>query len=180
VDSHSENRPDQDPCNNNYVWIEHPNGEWTKYSHMIKNSVRRGAGLSEGLFGCAHGEHLHFQVADLGADSANARSPIDCNAASNLIACNGGLKDKGRDRVPVICNVPRNKFEEDKEYIAAGCQALLLSATEIDFGTVRPTEPEPRTLTIRNTLGVSVAVTLSDPTGDIFTWTPRSQSAPGQ
>jgi murein DD-endopeptidase MepM/ murein hydrolase activator NlpD len=23
-----------EPCTNNYVWIEHSNGEWTKYSHM--------------------------------------------------------------------------------------------------------------------------------------------------
>ena len=25
------------PCTNNYVWIEHANGEWTKYSHMQKD-----------------------------------------------------------------------------------------------------------------------------------------------
>ena len=24
------------PCTNNYVWIEHATGEWTKYSHMQK------------------------------------------------------------------------------------------------------------------------------------------------
>jgi hypothetical protein len=27
---------------NNYVWIEHPNGEWTKYTHFITNSGDRG------------------------------------------------------------------------------------------------------------------------------------------
>jgi Peptidase family M23 len=185
VDSFSENRPDQDPCNNNYVWIEHPNGEWTKYSHMIKNSVRRGAGLSEGHavragqilgmeddVGCAHGQHLHFEVAELGADSAAARNPNSCDTASNPIKCEGFLRDKSRNRVPVICNVPLNRFQKDREYIAAACQALLLSAREISFGTVRPTEVALRTLTIRNTSGRNVAVTLSDPTGSMFTWIP--------
>jgi hypothetical protein len=32
VDGFTENRPGASPCNNNYVWIEHPTGEWTKYS----------------------------------------------------------------------------------------------------------------------------------------------------
>ena len=35
---------------NNYVWIEHPNGEWTKYTHMQKGSSSGKAGLREGLF----------------------------------------------------------------------------------------------------------------------------------
>src|SRR5262245_46844761 len=26
-------RKKEDGCNNNFVWIEHANGEWTKYSH---------------------------------------------------------------------------------------------------------------------------------------------------
>jgi hypothetical protein len=94
VDNFCENRPGLDPCNNNYVWIEHSNGEWTKYSHMIRNSVRRGAGLRvragrilgiEGDVGCADGQHLHFEVAELGADS-------------NPISCDGVLKDKSRNR----------------------------------------------------------------------------------
>ena len=76
VDQFGANRPDGNPCNNNYVWIEHDNGEWTKYSHMTKRSVTRDAGLSVGQrvragtflgfeddIGCAHGEHLHFEVA---------------------------------------------------------------------------------------------------------------------
>lgn len=35
-----------DNCDNNYVWIEHPNGEWTKYTHVRQNSVDD-LGLSE-------------------------------------------------------------------------------------------------------------------------------------
>ena len=47
-DGFSEKRPGGSPCNNNYVWIEHANGEWTKYSHMRKNSVGVDAGLDVG------------------------------------------------------------------------------------------------------------------------------------
>ncbi|HKO18421.1 MAG TPA: hypothetical protein VJU82_06010, partial [Acidobacteriaceae bacterium] len=28
-----------DQCHNNYVWIAHPNGEWTNYSHVAYHSV---------------------------------------------------------------------------------------------------------------------------------------------
>src|SRR5262245_15180810 len=66
------------PCYNNYVyvWLEHSNGEWTKYSHMEKGSTRGGANLkvgdalragaylgNEGEVGCATRNHLHFEVA---------------------------------------------------------------------------------------------------------------------
>ena len=64
-------------CRNNYVWIEHTNGEWTKYTHMVKNSVTNlghttgdwvtaGTYLGdEGNVGCAGGVHEHFEVAQL-------------------------------------------------------------------------------------------------------------------
>jgi hypothetical protein len=68
---------------NNFVWIEHPNGEWTKYTHMLRGSVgpgtdnngNPGAGRFEGEFvaagtpigiegdvGFASGPHVHFEV----------------------------------------------------------------------------------------------------------------------
>lgn len=37
-----------DPCKNNYVWIEHANGEWTKYSHMTKTLTKKTAKLKVG------------------------------------------------------------------------------------------------------------------------------------
>ncbi|GFE84154.1 hypothetical protein GCM10011487_61540 [Steroidobacter agaridevorans] len=62
-------------CNNNYLWIEHADGEWTKYSHMRQWSSSGQAGLrvgdevsegqylgDEGKVGCAWPEHLHFEV----------------------------------------------------------------------------------------------------------------------
>lgn len=69
---------------NNFVWIEHPNGEWTKYTHMLQGSVGQGtdnngnpgagrfvgefinAGTDlgiEGDVGFASGPHVHFEVA---------------------------------------------------------------------------------------------------------------------
>jgi hypothetical protein len=40
-------RPDGNPCNNNFVWIEHPNGEWTKYTLMLRRTGLGGL-LAEG------------------------------------------------------------------------------------------------------------------------------------
>jgi murein DD-endopeptidase MepM/ murein hydrolase activator NlpD len=66
---------------NNYVWIEHPNGEWTKYTHFATGSVTANGwsvgdtilvGQALGLqsdVGSASGSHLHFEVAAI-PDSA--------------------------------------------------------------------------------------------------------------
>ena len=35
-------------CHNNYVWIAHPNGEWTNYSHLAHGTVTGKAGLKVG------------------------------------------------------------------------------------------------------------------------------------
>ena len=64
-----------DVCNNNFVWIAHDNGEWTKYTHMKQHSTRKKAGLKEGdrvqggtflgdmgSVGCSNPAHLHFEV----------------------------------------------------------------------------------------------------------------------
>lgn len=61
---------------NNYVWIEHPNGEWTKYSHPETGTVTIDFGWSvgdtilvgqslgrQGKVGAASGSHLHFETA---------------------------------------------------------------------------------------------------------------------
>ena len=60
---------------NNYVWIEHPNGEWTKYSHpktgsvtalgwAIGDTILVGQALGlQGDVGAASGSHLHLEVA---------------------------------------------------------------------------------------------------------------------
>jgi hypothetical protein len=115
-DGFSENRPGGKPCNNNYVWIEHPNGEWTKYSHMREDSVREDAGLDvgdtvrPGTFlgiqsdvGCAHGKHQHFQV----SVPADASDPIDGQGFMS-----------GEDRDPRICGIPGQRFVKGETYRA--------------------------------------------------------------
>lgn len=110
-----------EPCNNNYVWIEHANGEWTKYSHMKKGSttdkakikvgqfVRAGAYLGdEGSVGCATGSHLHFEVTRL-----RATDPIE--TVGGFAKDNTGSK---RNRDPRICNIPKRVFVDGEKHEA--------------------------------------------------------------
>jgi murein DD-endopeptidase MepM/ murein hydrolase activator NlpD len=107
-------------CNNNYVWLEHPNGEWTKYSHLRQHSARRGAKLNvgdtvpagaylgdEGDVGCATRSHLHFEVA----------VPRD---RDDPIALSGGFI-KGENRVPRFCGVPGEVLVAGTSYRAENC-----------------------------------------------------------
>jgi murein DD-endopeptidase MepM/ murein hydrolase activator NlpD len=126
VDRFSENRPGRSPCNNNYVWIEHPNGEWTKYSHMTKDSVTVDAGLavgdhvSAGTFlgceddvGCASGEHLHFEV----AHPEDPGNPIDADGFL--------VNDNADNRIPRFCELDGDVFVDGQRYVAAlRCQVL--------------------------------------------------------
>jgi hypothetical protein len=109
------------PCTNNYVWIEHANGEWTKYSHMQKDSTTKKAKLKvgqfvkagtylgdEGAVGCASGSHLHFEVG-----VPNLSDPITVTG--------GFLKDNGdskRNRIPRICGISGGAFASGKTYEA--------------------------------------------------------------
>ena len=93
---------------NNYVWIEHPNGEWTKYTHMATGSVTREAPLGFGWevgdvilvgqaigrqsdIGSAGGSHLHFEVAAIPAGTTSPFSTL------------GGFTDPSWNRVTVVC-----------------------------------------------------------------------------
>lgn len=111
-------------CRNNYVWIAHPNGEWTGYSHMARRSVigmaklkvgqkvRAGQLLGiEGDVGCAMLEHLHFEVAV--PDPAN---PVD---AGGFLTGNEAGR---RNREPRFCGIsgPINKEERHIAHRCAG------------------------------------------------------------
>lgn len=109
-------------CKNNYVWIEHFNGEWTKYSHLARNSVTVKAGLSVGQYvsmgqylgdeddiGCANGDHLHFEVG-----VPRKKNPI--TTTGGFLQDNAGSK---RNRVPRICGISGGIFKTGKEYIAS-------------------------------------------------------------
>ena len=90
---------------NNYVWIEHPNGEWTKYSHpetgtvtqdfgwSVGDTIMRGESLGkEGRVGAASGSHLHFEVAVF-------NDPTDTTPFST----NGGFLQNVSNLVAQVC-----------------------------------------------------------------------------
>lgn len=103
---------------NNYVWIAHANGEWTKYTHFetgtvtalgraVGQVVAAGTVLGlEGDVGQASGEHLHFEVA-VPDDPANAVS------GSGFII--------GYAKVPLFCGVPGNVLFGGLTYVAKNC-----------------------------------------------------------
>lgn len=171
VDHFSENRPDQTPCNNNYVWIEHPSGEWTKYSHMLRASVTEDAGLSvgtrvragrilgfEGAVGCAHGAHLHFEVA----------VPID---PSDPISSDGYIRGgSARNRIPWLCGVPGHAFVKGASHQAGPCEPLMLEPKTVSFGSVTIGQSVTRSLTISNAVGADLRVSFQASTSGPFTW----------
>ena len=110
-------------CQNNYVWIEHANGEWTNYSHLARGSVSELAKLKVGDFvaagafigneaavGCAMLDHVHFEVA-----VPDRRTPID---SGGFLLDNESGK---RERSPQFCNVPGGTVVKDATYRAAAC-----------------------------------------------------------
>ncbi len=109
-------------CLNNYVWMEHPNGEWTKYTHMqyhsVPSAIDEGDYVSagtvlgtEGEVGCASGVHLHFEVAQ----------PVDTNTL--VINTDGGYIDGNwaKNVIPVFCDITGNVLVDGEDYVAAGC-----------------------------------------------------------
>jgi len=117
-----------DQCNNNYVWIAHPNGEWTKYSHMVKGSTTGKAGLKvgesvkagqylgdEGDVGCASGDHLHFEVGDpqLSDPFATVGGFLKDNADSN------------RNRIARICGLGDGRFDAGDTMTARAVPAMM-------------------------------------------------------
>lgn len=116
-------------CGNNYVWLEHPLREWSKYSHLATNSVRGDAGLSEGdvvlagqflgwesnvgrACGSGNGVHLHFETGE----------PDD--PANPLQGGNGGFL-QGTVRPPRFCNVAGQNVVQGRTETAAHCDLLL-------------------------------------------------------
>jgi hypothetical protein len=123
-------------CLNNYIWIEHANGEWTKYTHMqyqsVPNSIDVGdwvtAGTTlgtEGAVGCASGVHLHFEVAQ----------PVDTNTL--VFDPDGGYIDGdwAKNMIPVFCNISGNVFVDGETYPAAPCFDLCSSSITNPSGT---------------------------------------------
>lgn len=116
-------------CGNNYVWLEHPLGEWSKYSHLATNSVRGDAALSEGdvvlagqflgwesnvgrACGSGNGVHLHFETGEPD-DPAN---PLQAGNVGSL---------QGTVRIPRFCSVDGYTVVQDDVETAVHCDLLL-------------------------------------------------------
>lgn len=106
---------------NNYVWIEHANGEWSKYSHMTQGSTTGKAKLKVGDFveagtylgdegdvGCAGGDHLHLEVAVL-----RATDPI--TTVGGYAKDNDGNK---RNRIVRVCGIDGGRFVAGQTHTA--------------------------------------------------------------
>lgn len=117
---------------NNYVWIEHPNGEYTKYSHVGTGTVSDN-GWSEGDW-IEAGEVIGLEN-DPGAASCGACDPDDRayhlhwevatadNPANDLQWSElGGFIQNG-SRVPaVVCDIPGNELLAGETYTANPCE----------------------------------------------------------
>ena len=126
VDNHNTKPPGCDPdCQNfnNYVWIEHANGEWTKYTHMKQYSATQDAGLilndtvCAGTFlgyecdiGQADGRHLHFEVR-----RPNNPDKVDISVAGGFMSRNDALH-----YIPVINSVSKHYLQDGDTWIATG------------------------------------------------------------
>jgi murein DD-endopeptidase MepM/ murein hydrolase activator NlpD len=108
---------------NNYVWIEHPNGEWTKYTHLSTGSVPNAYQVgdwvdagdvlgTESDIGRATGPHLHHEV-------GLPDDPGDLTPFTEL----GGFMvgGFGINLVPRVCDIPDNLYESDESYTAGPC-----------------------------------------------------------
>jgi murein DD-endopeptidase MepM/ murein hydrolase activator NlpD len=117
---------------NNYVWIEHANGEWTKYTHFATGSVTMASPFGNGWqvgdtilvgqaigfqsdIGSAGGSHLHFEVAAVPPGSPNP--PF-----SQL----GGFVNNAWNVVTVVCFLNGDTdgdslYTEGEVYTAAPC-----------------------------------------------------------
>ena len=136
-------------CRNNFVWIEHPNGEWTKYSHMrtgtvtanghaLNEFVQSGEVLgTEGKVGFAGGDHLHFEVAVPNAG-------IDSFTGSGFLVDDGDPTTDDYDRqnrIPAFCIGPSGPiWTSGDEFVAANCSAACVANSSlgdvIDAGEV--------------------------------------------
>jgi hypothetical protein len=106
---------------NNFIVLEHANGEWSSYIHLKQNSITNlghevddwvdtGTLLGyEGTVGCSTGQHLHLEVS----------RPFDpTNAWDNF---DGVLRRHGELLNPVICSSGNGMFIDGQSYTAGTC-----------------------------------------------------------
>jgi hypothetical protein len=108
---------------NNYVVMEHPNGEWSQYTHIATGSATA-AGISvgdwvsagtpigtEGNVGCSTEDHLHLEIS----------RPFDPAFPFDTIG--GFMNNLGEMLIPVTCGIGTSKswMEDSDELLALPC-----------------------------------------------------------
>lgn len=129
---------------NNYVWIEHPNGEWSKYTHFGTGTVTAlgwTADLNTHVVGAANwieaGEVLGLE-SDIGqATNSNGPAyhlhweiavPLDSDEDLEWSTL-GGFFNNGKNIVPLICDIGGNFiFDQGEDFTAAPCTNLAPTA----------------------------------------------------
>ncbi len=134
-------------CRNNYVWLRHPNGEWSKYSHLqylsVPATLDPGEWVDKGDFlglegdvGFATGVHLHFEVAVL--DDPEGFDPTSSNVGA-IPAVSGDDDGPGvnrQNRIPVFCQ--HGILSQGETFDVQACDGLCpwddltLSGTYLD------------------------------------------------
>lgn len=115
---------------NNYVWLEHPNGEWTKYTHFGTGTVTalgwvqdawieagEVLGLESDIGQATSGDgvspafHLHFEVAIANDPTTDLTWGED-----------GGFFNNGQNLVPFVCDIGApNLYVQGADHTANPC-----------------------------------------------------------
>jgi murein DD-endopeptidase MepM/ murein hydrolase activator NlpD len=118
---------------NNYVWIEHANGEFTKYTHLGTGTVRL---APPNGFGWSVGDTIYAgQVLGLESDIGQATAGDGVSPAFHLhheVARSsdglpmlwdslGGFFQNGVNLVPTVCDIANNLYVSGGDYTAAAC-----------------------------------------------------------
>jgi hypothetical protein len=128
-------------CNdsNNYVILEHPNGEWSTYIHLAQHSITNlghrigdwvtsGTVLGmEGSVGCSSGPHLHLEVS----------RPTDPNDNTPWRP-DGVLRADGELLNPVFCGTSFGTMTSGNTYTAGSCADNC--STNLTVTTVLPND----------------------------------------
>jgi hypothetical protein len=116
---------------NNYVWIEHPNGEWSKYTHFATRSASQAPGFwsvgdtvlvgqvlgIESDVGRAGGRHLHHEIAV--PNNPNDPTPFSDPTGDGRFL--GGFI-QGTNLVPFVCDIGApNLYVKNAVYTASPC-----------------------------------------------------------
>lgn len=118
---------DERPPRDTYVWIEHPNGEYTRYSHLGTGTVSER--WSEGDWVEA-GAVLGLESGGASATGGSARRASelrwelavpDAPGAAVTWDERDGSIDSGAYVVARVCDVPGQQLAEGEEVVAAAC-----------------------------------------------------------